>query len=153
MTIHLFSPLHGWKEFLHEILVIFIGVLIALVFQQLVDKWRWESEVSNARETIHAEISYNLFALQYSFNNFHCRRENFKYLQDVIEKNQISRVRLFASSKNIEKMGMISPTISTETWALNQSSGLLAHMSNEEKIRLSSAYAAFDLESRHRSRA
>jgi hypothetical protein len=30
MRFHFFRPLHGWREFVHEIVIVVLGVLIAL---------------------------------------------------------------------------------------------------------------------------
>jgi hypothetical protein len=56
MEIHLPKPLHGWREFVGEVGIIVLGVLIALGFEQLVDAWRWRREVGSTRQAIANEI-------------------------------------------------------------------------------------------------
>jgi hypothetical protein len=56
MEIHLPKPLHGWREFVGEVGIIVLGVLIALGFEQLVDQWRWHREVESTRQAIANEL-------------------------------------------------------------------------------------------------
>jgi len=54
------KPLHGWREFLHEIAIIVLGVLIALGLEQLVSASNDRASAAETRDTIRAEISENL---------------------------------------------------------------------------------------------
>ncbi len=56
MEVHLPKPLHGWREFVGEVGIIVLGVLIALGFEQLVDQWRWHREVGSTRQAIANEL-------------------------------------------------------------------------------------------------
>jgi hypothetical protein len=56
MEVHLPRPLHGWREFVGEVGIIVLGVLIALGFEQLVDQWRWHREVGSTRQAIANEL-------------------------------------------------------------------------------------------------
>ena len=60
MHIHLPKPLHGWREFLGEVGVIVIGILIALALEQFVERLRWHEQVSQARTAIHREMQFDL---------------------------------------------------------------------------------------------
>ncbi len=60
MHIHLPKPLHGWREFVGEVGVIVIGVLIALGAEQVVERARWAREVRDARAAIHREMTFDL---------------------------------------------------------------------------------------------
>jgi hypothetical protein len=63
MHFHLPKPLHGWREFLGEVGIIVIGVLIALTAEQVVDAWHWHNEVADARRALDRELAYDLGAL------------------------------------------------------------------------------------------
>ncbi len=56
MHIHPPKPLHGWKEFLNEIFVIVVGVLIALGFEQVVEELHWQHKVHEGEERLDAEL-------------------------------------------------------------------------------------------------
>lgn len=49
MHFHLPKPLHGWREFMGEVGIIVLGVLIALSAEQLVDSVHWDLEVRRGR--------------------------------------------------------------------------------------------------------
>lgn len=59
MHFHLPKPLHGWREFIGEVGIIVIGVLIALGAEQLVEEWRWQERVSASLETLDAQMEDN----------------------------------------------------------------------------------------------
>jgi hypothetical protein len=57
MHIHKPKPLHGVREFLWEIAVIVIGVLIALSAEQIVQSFEWRDKIRRAHEEMGNEIS------------------------------------------------------------------------------------------------
>jgi hypothetical protein len=52
MDIHKPKPVHNLREFLNEIVVIVIGVLIALGLEQAVEAWHWREQVADARDAL-----------------------------------------------------------------------------------------------------
>ena len=56
METHRPKPLHRVSEFLQEVGIIVLGVLIALGAQQTVDQLRWAGEVRRARASLKSEI-------------------------------------------------------------------------------------------------
>lgn len=65
MHFHLPRPLHGWREFLGEVGIIVLGVLIALGAEQFVESLHWRHQVHETRKAIDAELSHDLAALQF----------------------------------------------------------------------------------------
>lgn len=63
MHFHLPKPLHGWREFVGEIAIIVIGVLIALGAEQVVEHWRWEHKVAAAERSMNEEIKNSLLGV------------------------------------------------------------------------------------------
>lgn len=59
MHIHLPRVLHGWREFAKEIAVIVVGVLIALFFEQIVQRWEWREKIAAADAAMMSEIFYD----------------------------------------------------------------------------------------------
>lgn len=55
MHIHLPKPLHGWREFVGEVGIIVIGILIALGGEQVVEKIHHRSQVREMTEKLRAE--------------------------------------------------------------------------------------------------
>ena len=63
MHFHLPKPLHGWREFVGEVGIIFVGVLIALGAEQAVEWLHWRNEIADARQAIDREVAYNVGAI------------------------------------------------------------------------------------------
>lgn len=61
---HIPKPLHGWREFIGEVGIIVLGVLIALGAEQLVSGLHGRFEAREARNNIRAEIADNLAFLR-----------------------------------------------------------------------------------------
>ena len=59
MHFHLPKPLHGWRNFIAEIFIIVLGVLIALGAQQLVESWNWTGKVAGAEKQLKRESRFN----------------------------------------------------------------------------------------------
>ena len=72
MHFHLPKPLHGWREFLGEVGIIVLGVLIALGAEQFVESLHWRHQVHETRKAIDAEVSHDLTALQFRLNQRDC---------------------------------------------------------------------------------
>lgn len=59
MHVHLPKALHGWRELAKEISIIFVGVLIALFFEQLVQRWEMRHKVAAAEAAMQREIFWD----------------------------------------------------------------------------------------------
>jgi hypothetical protein len=60
MLFRLPKPLHGWREFVHAVIIVVIGVLLALAGAQLVDSLQWRSQVASFRDAADHELGRNL---------------------------------------------------------------------------------------------
>src|SRR5579864_6608426 len=57
MHFHLPKPLHGWREFVGEVAIIVLGVLIALGAEQAVQSIEWSHKVDAAAADMNNELS------------------------------------------------------------------------------------------------
>lgn len=57
MQFHLPKPLRGWREFVGEVGIIVVGVLIALGAEQLVDNWHWRNTVKAQKAAFDEDVS------------------------------------------------------------------------------------------------
>jgi hypothetical protein len=64
MHFHLPKPLHGWREFVGEVGIIVLGVLIALAAEQVVQNFRDHRVATQTRDSVTDEIDNDLTALQ-----------------------------------------------------------------------------------------
>jgi len=60
MRFRLPRPLHGWREFANEIVIVVIGVLLALGGAQLIETIHSRSELANFREAVDHELGRDL---------------------------------------------------------------------------------------------
>ncbi len=65
MLFRLPRPLHGWREFIHEIIIVVIGVLLALGGAQLIDTLHSRSQVASFRAVVDHELGRNLGIYQH----------------------------------------------------------------------------------------
>ena len=57
MDIRGFRPREGWRAFAGEVGVIVLGVLIALLAQQIANDWQWRQDVARTKVDLDSEIS------------------------------------------------------------------------------------------------
>ena len=60
MLFRLPKPLHGWREFVHEVIIVVIGVMLALAGAELVDTLHWQSEAQGFSKAVEYELGLDL---------------------------------------------------------------------------------------------
>ena len=88
MHFHLPKPMHGWREFAGEIAVIVIGVLIALGAEQVVESCHWNSEVTEFRDALDSELSYDLGTYQYRLIQGRCVKARLDQLEHWLDRSR-----------------------------------------------------------------
>lgn len=56
MRFTFFRPLHGWREFVHEIVIVVLGVLLALAGAQAVEDFHQRAELRDAEDAMTSEL-------------------------------------------------------------------------------------------------
>lgn len=56
MRFRFITPLHGWREFFHEIVIVVLGVLLALAGAQAVEDFHSRTELRDAEDAMRSEI-------------------------------------------------------------------------------------------------
>ena len=57
MVMRLLRPLHGWRAFFGEIGIVFVGILLALSAERLVQEYNWRQDARQARVAIKNELN------------------------------------------------------------------------------------------------
>jgi hypothetical protein len=57
MHFHLPKPLHGWRQFVGEVGIIVVGVLVALGAEQVVESMHWHHEADRSIDALKVEIA------------------------------------------------------------------------------------------------
>jgi hypothetical protein len=96
MHIHKPKPLHGVREFLSEISVIVVGVLIALGLEQTVESLHWTHKVRQAEVRLRADLEFDItFAAQFAVLE-PCAEAYLDRMQtDLIKHDAAEIVRLY----------------------------------------------------------
>jgi len=80
-------PPHGWRDFLNEVVIVVIGVLLALGGAQLIDTLHSRSEVDSFREAVNHELGRDLGIYQSIMESRPCvarrTRELERFLSDA----------------------------------------------------------------------
>jgi hypothetical protein len=84
MHIHLPKPLHGWREFLGEIGVIVIGILIALGLEQAIAGVEDRRHAHEARDAIDAEMRENLQRIATHLNQSQCNERRLDQIASLL---------------------------------------------------------------------
>lgn len=104
MDIHKPKPVHNWREFLNEIVIIVIGVLIALGLEQAVESWHWHDEVTSGREHLREEIAFNERVYAHRLGVVSCVRANIAALKSIVANlragERVNNVAPFESPHN-----------------------------------------------------
>src|SRR3954451_15928664 len=88
MRVHLPKPLHGWREFLGEVGIIVIGVLIALGAEQLIQTVRSQREVAQFRSAVDLELATTLAAYRYRIDQEPCVKRRLGELRRWLEPSR-----------------------------------------------------------------
>lgn len=57
MHFHLPKPLHGWREFIGEVGIIVVGILLALGAEQLIEQRHWREQAALAKEAMKGDLA------------------------------------------------------------------------------------------------
>ena len=148
MEVHLPKPLHGWREFLKEVGIIVLGVLIALGAEQLALMLHEQRASIDARKSVRSEIGANLHLLMGRVD-----------IQPCIDR-RLSEIGALLSRSGDGALKPQPTWISRPTfwslplgnWQAATSAGRAALLSHDDQIKLGSYFAAFDFLVREQER-
>ena len=113
MQFHLPKPLHGWREFVGEVGIIVIGVLIALTAEQVVETINGDAQVREFRGAVDDELAYDMGAYQQRLMLGSCVRARLLELDRVIASGRAGRpIHLHGLSR-----WPVSFSLRTSVWA------------------------------------
>jgi hypothetical protein len=128
MHIHLPKPLHGWREFVGEVGIIVVGVLIAIGFEQLVEEIHWRNEAEHARTAIADDMAETNKALAFRAASEQCIARRINELDTIIEQ--------IAGHTAVPPITTVIPDIGnglfTAAWEANKASQTLTHLNRRE---------------------
>ena len=139
MHFHLPKPLHGWREFVGEVGIIVVGVLIALGAEQVVEGLHWRHAVRMQREALHKEIQGDLSTASYRLLQEPCISRRLNELMIVFERHKAAQPLGLAGAVG-------SPAVlgaATGAWETASHGETLDHMPLDERLDLGAAFHSF----------
>jgi hypothetical protein len=140
MHFHLPKALHGWRDFLKEVGIIVVGVLIALGAEQLVQSWHWRHETAATREALGREAADNLAAALQRKQQQPCVEQRLREIASIFADH--------AAEKPMHIGGPIGRPISyfgsTDAWQVEVASQALSHMPLNERLNFSTAFSNYE---------
>jgi hypothetical protein len=140
MHFHLPQPTHGWREFVGEVGIIVLGVLIALGFEQLVQEIQWSDAVRKAHANIGTETELANYFFGFRTAASPCVERRLVSINDVIEN--------VASHKPVGRLESIGPDIgaglSDSNWQAERAAQTLTHFDKRELDQLGGYYHPLD---------
>ena len=137
MHFHLPKPLHGWREFVGEVGIIVVGVLIALGAEQLVETQHWQKRVAEAREDLHTELAGDLFNALERMRFEGCVGRRLDRLSEMIDHPPSRPWKLLPGGRGLVPIRVWS----SSGWDSAIAAGAVSHMSREERSQYASLYS------------
>lgn len=139
MRFKLPKPLHGWREFTHEIIIVVLGVLIALSAGQVVDAIHWKLEARQSLFSIEHELSHDAGVFD--------ERTMFQPCLDKRLAEVDALVRAARKTNVLPQISEIgrppSRPFETSAWDNALASGVAEHFDPETRDILSNYHAQF----------
>lgn len=140
MHVHLPKALHGWREFMKEVGIIVLGVLIALGAEQVVTLAHWSHEMEAARQALHLEAGDNVDAAAERVREQPCVERRLAEISAIFAAH--------AHGRPIAIHGDIGRPVSyfpgTSVWQVEVASEALAHMPLREKLAFGRAFSDYE---------
>lgn len=145
MHIHRPTAPRGLREFLSEIGVIVLGILIALGGEQLVEWGRARHELTDARRALRAELALDAAHLRAMEAENACADARLRLLEGWAEGKASFDTRDLASMRNRPLLW----TLPTTAWDVTKSAAVAAHMPLEERLAYAAVYDGLANQMRH----
>jgi hypothetical protein len=132
-------PMHNWPEFLREIGVVVIGVLLALSAEQVAEAFHWRHEVEVEREALRSEVRTNLSTAAYRQSEQGCIDARLAQIAEVFRRH--ARGQALGLKRQVARPPLWVAT--TGSWDIAVSGQALGHMPQKEKLAFSDAFNSF----------
>lgn len=135
MHIHVPKPIHGWKQFFNEVIVITVGIGIALGGEQLLERWREHEWASKSLEAIKDEVEVNLGRMKSRIATADCIDKRLSEIAAYIEGPETQKRPKWVGRPQIW-------SIQTSAVDAARSYGSMTVMPREEQMAISTVYGS-----------
>lgn len=137
MHFHLPKPLHGWREFVGEVGIIVLGVLIALGAEQAIEGVHDRQVAAQSRRDVRDEVGWNLGFYRSRIIESSCVAARLAELSKIVEQGTVPKDTV----KWVGRPLVFAPF--AERWRAVTSSARTAMFPAVEQGRLDAIYAIF----------
>lgn len=155
------KPSHGWNAVAWELAIVTIGVLLALLAQQMVDELSWRKQVRQTDQALTDELADAIANVSERMMVNQCLRDRLIVLVTKLKTNEAAWKAdpMLLGNSPRGAISTIAPVVyraPTRTWGQSaweaaKSSGVLNHMSREKVANYAAVYALMDDERRWQS--
>lgn len=137
MHVHLPKPLHGWREFLGEVGIVFLGVLIALGAEQVIETLRWSHKLSEVKQDLTAEMREDNGVIASGLLiRTRCADQVLDHVTAAIDR-RADRREIAALTR---RYPLLTGTFDSQAFTVAQSSEALLHGAEQELVAWGGAY-------------
>lgn len=136
MHIHKPKATHSLREFLSEIGVIVLGILIALSGEQMIEWLHWRHEVAEAQATLSEELAHDVGVYRFRLVQSDCISQRVEDLKRYRDSWRTSHPLKLAAPIS----GPFEYIYTRDAWTVAQASQSAAHMPIETRINYERIY-------------
>jgi hypothetical protein len=133
------KPVHDWREFLREIGIVVIGVLLALGAEQVAEIFHWRHEVEVEREALRSEVRYNLATAVFRRSQQPCIDARLNQIAEVFRRH--ARGEPLGLKGTVARPPFWDATMGS--WDIAVAGQALGHMPQKEKLAFSDAFQTY----------
>jgi hypothetical protein len=146
MHFHLPKPLHGWREFVGEVGIIVLGVLIALSAEAIFQSWQWHRRAEEGRERLSREIHHVFVVAEERSETKRCIDDQLTKIEDALLASgaMMKPLPLYRESGQVDLTYVFrtpSRIWPDSAWQSVIAEGLLAHLPADERKWLPVLYS------------
>ncbi len=124
MEIHRPKEVRDWRDFIKEVGIIVIGVLIALAAEEALSDFHWRQEVKIVQDSLDDELTDSLFSALERVKITDCQRRTLDRLDELADQ---SRGTLVIRNDPVTR----NRVWGTAAWDAAVASGTIAHMDHD----------------------
>ncbi len=136
----LFQPPNGWRDFLADVAVVVVGVILALIAQEFVQSLQWRADVAAQRGALRAMAEDNLKVIAFRRFQEPCVERRLAEIQTIF--------RLHHGNQPIRLRGPIGLPYKWDSdrsaWDIALSDASLSHMPLAERRRFGNAVDVYE---------
>lgn len=145
MHFHLPKPLHGWREFVGEVGIIVLGVLIALTAQEVAQEFRNREDATQLRQSMTDELANDRARWEANHHDVPCAL------------SQLDSLGIWAARPGSDRIvnfgGPTMWTMHDSAWQIARSSPVMTSLSLKERDLFASLYFALEFQQREMEKA